>query len=79
MVQVTPISKQLQEAFDAYYPDGPTDLEYLRFYANLALRALFYADGQGVLNSEVLSKLLDQAYGAEQNLKKEAEETEDVD
>lgn len=78
-VKITPVAQHLQKAFDAYYPDGPTDQEYLRFYANLAIRTLFYADGQGVLNDEVLSKLIDQSYAAEQNLKKEEEEEEDVD
>lgn len=68
------ITEQLQKGFDAYYPDGPTDLEYLRFYANLAVRALYYADGQGVLNEDVLSALLDKSYGAEQRIKKEQEE-----
>lgn len=59
------VTEELQAFLDKKYPEGITDLEATRFYANLAVRALFYGKAQGVVNSEVLDHLMRQAFQAE--------------
>lgn len=73
------IAQSLQDGFDLYYPEGPSDLEYTRFYANLAVRALFYADGQGVLTDAVLAQLIRQSQAAEKQIAKKEAEEQDAD